>query len=47
MPRKKKTASNMTTEELAKKLFPKKLRDKLQEIANEKDKKQKGDIERD
>jgi len=47
MPRKKKTASNMTTEELAKKLFPKKLRDKLQEIAHEKDKKQKGDIERD
>ena len=37
MPRKKKTAKDMTNEELAKKLFPKKLRDKLHEIAHEKD----------
>ena len=47
MPRKKKTADDMTTDELAKKLFPKKLRDKLQEIAHEKDEKPKEDIERD
>lgn len=39
MPRKKKTAKDMTTEELAKKIFPKKVRDKLKEIAHEKDSK--------
>ncbi len=39
MPRKKKTARDMTTEELAKKIFPKKVRDKLKEVAHEKDKK--------
>ena len=39
MPRKKKTAKDMTTEELAKKIFPKKVRDKLKEIAHEKDEK--------
>jgi len=39
MPRKKKTAKDMTTEELAKKLFPKKVRDKLKEIAHENDEK--------
>ena len=39
MPHKKKTAIDMTTEELAKKIFPKKLRDKLKEVAHEKDKK--------
>jgi len=39
MPRKKKTAKDMTTEELAKKIFPKKVRDKLKDIAHEKDKK--------
>ena len=37
MPTKKKTARDMTTEELAKKIFPKKVRDKLKEIAHEKD----------
>ena len=42
MPRKKKTAKDMTTEELATKLFPKKLRDKLKEVAHEKDKKEGG-----
>ena len=35
MPRKKKTAKDMTTEELAKKIFPKKVRDKLKEVASE------------
>ena len=39
MPRKKKTARDMTTEELAKKVFPKKVRDKLKEVAHEKDEK--------
>ncbi len=39
MPRKKKTAKDMTTEELAKKIFPKKVREKLKEIAHEKDSK--------
>ena len=39
MPNKKKTAIDMTTEELAKKIFPKKVRDKLREVAHEKDKK--------
>ncbi len=37
MPKKKKTAKDMTTEELAKKVFPKKVRDKLKEIAHAKD----------
>ena len=40
MPRKKKTARDMTNEELAKKIFPKKLRDKLHEIAHKKDEKE-------
>ena len=40
MPRKKKTAQDMTNEELAKKIFPKKLRDKLNEIAHENAEKQ-------
>jgi len=39
MPRKKKTAKDMTTEELAKKIFPKKVVDKLKEVAHEKDSK--------
>ena len=43
MPRKKKTARDMTNEELAKKIFPKKVRDKLKEVAHEKDKKE-GDL---
>ena len=37
MPRKKKTAIDMTNEELEKRLFGKKLRDKIKEIAHEKD----------
>ena len=41
MPRKKKRVIDMTTEELAKKVFPrKKLRDKLKEIAHENDEKE-------
>lgn len=39
MPKKKKTAKDMTTEELVKKLFPKKVIDKLKEVAHEKDSK--------
>ena len=39
MPRKKKTARDMTTEELAKKVFPKKVLEKLKDIAHEKDNK--------
>ncbi len=35
MPRKKKTARDMTTEEAAKRLFPKKVRDYVKEIARE------------
>ncbi len=37
MPKKKKTAMDMTTEELAKKVFPKKVRDRLKAVAHEKD----------
>jgi hypothetical protein len=39
MPKKKrgKRPSNMTTEELAKKVFPKKVREELKKIAHEKD----------
>ena len=36
MPRKKK-ARDMTTEELAKRVFPKKVREHLKEVAHEKD----------
>ena len=39
MPRKKKTAKDMTNDELAKRIFPKKVRDKLRDIAHEKDRK--------
>ncbi len=39
MPKKKKTAIDMTTEEIAKKVFPKKVMDKLKEVAHEKDSK--------
>ena len=35
MPRKKKKAREMTDEEIAKKVFPKKVRKKLEEIAYE------------
>ena len=37
MPRKKKKPHDMTTEELAKKVFPKKVVDELKKIAHEKD----------
>ena len=37
MPKKKKTAMDMTTEELAKRVFPKKVRDKLKAVAHEKE----------
>ena len=39
MPRTKKTAKDMTTEEIAQKVFPKKVRDKLKGIAHERDSK--------
>ncbi len=37
MPRKKKKAIDLTTEEAMKRLFPKKVRDELHRIAHEKD----------
>ncbi|MBI2851072.1 MAG: hypothetical protein HYX80_08560 [Chloroflexi bacterium] len=37
MPKRKKRLIDMTTEELAKKIFPKKILEKLKEIAHEKD----------
>ena len=37
MPKKKKTAIDMTTEELARKIFPPKVLEKLKEIAHGKD----------
>ena len=40
MPRKKKTANEMTTEELAKSVFPKKVVEKLKEVAHERDDKE-------
>lgn len=39
MPRRKKRPQEMTTEELAKKVFPKKVVEELKRIAHEKDKK--------
>lgn len=42
MPKKKKTAMDMTTEELAKRVFPKKVRDILKAVAHEKDSKPSG-----
>ena len=39
MPRKKKRDIDLTTEEVAKKLFPKKVRDELKRITHEKDNK--------
>ena len=41
MPRKKKTANEMTTEELAKKVFPKKVHDELKRIVHERGGKRK------
>jgi hypothetical protein len=40
MPSKKKSPREMTTEEIAKKVFPKKAIERLKEIAHEKDKKE-------
>jgi hypothetical protein len=40
MPRKKKSPREMTTEEIAKKVFPKKAIERLKEIAHEKDEKE-------
>jgi hypothetical protein len=37
MPKKKKRDIDLTTEEVAKKLFPKKVRDELKRIAHEKE----------
>ena len=37
MPRKKKRDIDLTTEEVAEKLFPKKVREELKRIAHEKD----------
>ena len=37
MPKNKKRPQDMTTEELAKKVFPKKVREELKRIAHEKD----------
>ncbi len=37
MPKKKKRDIDLTTEEVAKKLFPKKVREELKRIAHEKD----------
>ena len=45
MPKKKKQDIDLTTEEVAKKLFPKKIRDELRRVAHEKDNDK--DIERD
>lgn len=41
MPRRKKPASEMTTDELMKDLFPKKVRDKAKEIAEKSRKNEK------
>jgi hypothetical protein len=40
MPSKKKSPREMTTEEIAKKVFPKKAIERLKEIAHEKDEKE-------
>jgi hypothetical protein len=37
MPKRKKTAKDMTDEELKRRLFPKKVREELERIAHEKD----------
>ena len=39
MTKKKKPVADLTTEEMAKKLFPKKVVEKAKEVAHEKDKK--------
>ena len=40
MPRKKKTAKDLTTEEMAKKVFPKKALEELKKLAHERDDKE-------
>jgi len=37
MPKRKKTAKDMTTDEIAKRVFPGKVVEKLKEVAHEKD----------
>lgn len=46
MPRRKRKATEMTTEELAKRLFPKKVIDEVKRIAEESERKSGGDQER-
>ena len=43
MPRRKKKATEMTTEELAKRVFPKKVVDEVKRIAHEGEKEEKTD----
>ena len=43
MPKKKKLATEMTTEELAKYVFPKKVLEEVQRVAHEKDAKKEKD----
>ena len=40
MPRKKKTAQDMTTKEIAKRVFPKKVIDEIERVARESDERQ-------
>ena len=40
MPRKKKTAQDMTTQEIAKRVFPKKVIDEIERVARESDERQ-------
>lgn len=47
MPRKKKQDWELTTEEVAKKLFPKKVRDEVRRVAHEKDGDQENDSSQD
>ncbi|MBN2463175.1 MAG: hypothetical protein JXB43_06200 [Dehalococcoidia bacterium] len=44
MPKRKKQPKDMTTEEIAKAIFPKKLHEKLKEIAHEKDSKSRSKL---
>ncbi len=40
MPRKKKTAQDMTTQEIAKRVFPKKVIEEIERVARESDERQ-------
>ena len=40
MPRRKKTARDMTTQEIAKRVFPKKVIDEIERVAHESDERQ-------